>query len=202
MRFLLSALIFATSLAVSTGAGAQVPADPDILCDNAPPGTVEEIPPPLDRWIIVLCAPDGQALMPRLRDEVEMWLERDTARPFKIAAAPAGVLQGTGSFTKYDLRFSNFSGRLATAGQRTLLLELWQQAFGQAGLPAGMGDVYQLDAVSVYGGEPIHLFVYLRGDAPRWMVYCRDRCRIGVPLDVLRGAELAARVQEHEQQGR
>lgn len=202
MRFLLSALILATSLTVSTGAEAQVPADPDILCDNAPPGTVEEIPPPLDRWIIVLCAPDGQALMPRPRDEVEMWLERDTARPFKIAAAPAALLHGTGSFIKYDLRFSNFSGRLATAGQRTLLLEFWQQAFGQAELPADMGDVYQLDAVSVYGSEPINLFVYLRGDSPRWMVYCRDRCRIGVPLDVLRGAALEARVLEHEQQGR
>ena len=202
MRSLLSALILATIFLVSTEAKAQGPADPDILCQNAPPGTVEEIPPPLDRWIIVLCTPDGQVLLPRLRDVVEMWLEHDTASPFKIAAAPPEALQGAGSVTKYDLRFSNISGRLATGGQRGLLLELWMQAFGQAGIPDDMGDVYQLDAVSVYGGELTNLFVYLRGDAPRWMVFCRERCRIGVPLDVLRGVELEARLQEHEQQGR
>lgn len=201
MRSLLSALILAAIFFVSTEAKAQGPADPDILCQNAPPGTVEEIPPPLDRWIIVLCTPDGQALLPRLRDEVEMWLEHDTAIPFKILAAPPGVLQGSGSLTRYDLRFSNFSGRLATGGQRALLLELWQQAFGAAGIPDDLGEVFQLDAVSVHAGELTNLFVYLRGDAPRWIVYCRDRCRVGVALDVLRGPELEARVLEHEPRG-
>jgi len=201
MRTLLTCLVM-LFCAFGTGASAQAPADPDILCENAPAGTVEDIPPPLDQWIIVLCTPEGQVLLPRLRDEVEMWLERKTGSVFKIDAAPPGVLQGASSFTKYDLRFENFSGRLASGSHRELLLELWTRAFDQPVVPKDMDSVFQLDATSVYEGETINLFVYLRGDAPRWMVFCREQCRIGVALDVLRGAELEARVRAQEGSGR
>lgn len=201
MRALLICLMMLTWVA-GTGAGAQEPADPDILCQNAPEGTVADIPPPLDQWIIVLCTPDGQVLLPRLRDEVEMWLERKTGSVFRINAAPPGALGGTPSITKYDLRFESFSGRLASGPHRRLLLELWMRAFDQPQVPENMGSVYQLDATTVYEGETVNLFVYLRGDEPRWMVFCRDRCRIGAALDVLRGAELEARVQAQERPAR
>jgi len=184
--------------AFGAGAGAQTPADPDILCENAPAGIVEDIPPPLDQWIIVLCTPEGQVLLPRLRDEVEMWLEHKTGSVFRVNAAPPGVLARTSSFTKYDLRFENFSTRLATGSNQQLLLELWMRAFEQSEVPGNLDSVYQLDATTVYEGETINLFVYLRGDEPRWMVFCRDRCRIGAALDVLRGGELEARVQAQQ----
>lgn len=201
MRSFLACLVILIWVA-GPGASAQQSADPDILCENAPAGTVEDIPPPLDQWIIVLCTPEGQVLLPRLRDEVEMWLERKTGSVFKVNAAPPGVLAGSSTFTKYDLRFENFSTRLASGPHRQLLLELWMRAFDQSEVPENLNSVYQLDATTIYGGEAINLFVYLRGDAPRWMVFCRDQCRIGAALDVLRGAELEARVQAQDRPAR
>lgn len=177
---------------------AQTHEDPDILCNNAPPGTVAEIPPPVAKWIILLCTERGQTLTARVGDEVEMWLERGTAVPFQLAAAPGGVLKGSRTLTKYDLRFDSFAARLATDVHRDFLLDLWRNAYEMDDIPADLGDVFQLDTVSVYRGDTANMFIYLRGDAPRWIVVCRDRCRSGVALDVLRGAELEARVAEQE----
>lgn len=177
---------------------AQTNTDPDILCDNAPPGTVAEIPPPVAKWVILLCTRQGQTLAARVGDELEMWLERGTAVPFQLAAAPAGILEGSTSLTKYDLRFDSFAARLAVGVQRDFLLDLWRNAYETTDIPSDLGDVFQLDTVSIYRGDVTNMFIYLRGDAPRWIIVCRDQCRSGVALDVLRGAELAARVSEQE----
>ncbi|MDA0787713.1 MAG: hypothetical protein O3B37_15640 [Proteobacteria bacterium] len=197
MRGLIIVCWFMLSLLPVTAA-AQTNTDPDILCDSAPPGTVAEIPPPVAKWVILLCTQRGQTLAARVGDEVEMWLERGTAVPFQLAAAPAGVLEGSSSLTKYDLRFDRISARLAVDVQRDFLLDIWRNAYETPDIPSDLGDVFQLDTVSVYRGDVTNMFIYLRGDAPRWIVVCRDRCRSGVALDVLRGAELEARVSEQE----
>lgn len=197
MRVIVFICFFVLSLA-PLAASAQTDTDPDILCENAPPGTVAEIPPPVAKWIILLCTERGQSLTARVGDEVEMWLERGTAIPFQLAAAPAGILEGSSALTKYDLRFDRFAARLATDVQRDFLLDLWRNAYEEEDIPPGLGDVFQLDTVSVYRGDVANMFIYLRGDAPRWIVVCRDQCRSGIALDVLRGAELEARVREQE----
>lgn len=172
--------------------------DPDILCDNAPPDSVRAVPPPVDAWIILLCTRSGQSLAPRMRGEVELWLQHDTAYPFQLFAAPPDLLERDPSLGKYDLRFTSFSAALATGGRRDLLLEIWRRAFEEPAVPASLGDVYQLDAYSSHAGWVWNLFVYLEDAAPRWMVVCRDRCRVGYALDVLRGDALKRRVEEHE----
>lgn len=197
MRGLIFICWFMLSLLPVTVA-AQTNTDPDILCDNAPPGTVAEIPPPVARWVILLCTQRGQTLTARVGDEVVMWLERGTAIPFQLAAAPASVLEGSAALTKYDLRFEDLSARLALGPHRDLLLDIWQKAFEMSEIPPNLGDVFQLDTVSIYRGDVANMFIYLRDDAPRWIIVCRDRCRSGVALDVLRGAELEARVTEQE----
>tara|TARA_R110002110_G_scaffold376568_2_gene586742 strand:- start:250258 stop:250833 length:576 start_codon:yes stop_codon:yes gene_type:complete len=177
---------------------AQTKYDPDILCENAPSGTVAEIPLPVAKWIILLCTERGQTLTARVGDEVEMWLERGTAVPFQLAAAPDGILEKSSSLTKYDLRFDRFAARLAVDVHRDFLLDLWRNAYETTDIPPDLGDVFQLDTVSIYGGDVTNMFIYLRGDAPRWIIVCRDQCRSGVALDVLRGAELKARVDAQE----
>lgn len=197
MRGLIFVFWFLLSL-LPIAVAAQIETDPDILCENAPPETVAEIPPPVAKWIILLCTQRGQTLTARVGDEVEMWLERRTAVPFQLAAAPAGILEGSTSLTKYDLRFERFAARLAVDVQRDFLLDLWRNAYETADIPSDLGDVFQLDTVSVYRGDVTNMFIYLRGDAPRWIIGCRDQCRSGVVLDVLRGVELEARVNEQE----
>ena len=196
MRGIIFTCLFVLSLVPP--AAAQTETDPDILCENAPPGTVAEIPPPVAEWIILLCTRRGQTLAARFGDEVEMWLERGTAIPFQLAAAPANLLEGSSTLTKYDLRFDRFAARLATDVHRDFLLDLWRNAYETDEIPSDLGDVFQLDTVSVYRGDVANMFIYLRGDAPRWIVVCRDQCRSGIALDVLRGAELEARVVEQE----
>ncbi|MGB0570482.1 MAG: hypothetical protein ACPGQM_00210 [Alphaproteobacteria bacterium] len=39
---------------------AQTDTGPDILCENASPGTVAEIPPPVAKWIILLYTERGR----------------------------------------------------------------------------------------------------------------------------------------------
>jgi hypothetical protein len=195
-----AALVLAGALA--GGAAGQGAEGVDILCDDAPPGSVETVPPPLDAWIVVLCTPDGQALAPRVRGTVEVWLHRDTAETFLLPAGRRGFVGETPSVTKHDVRFSDFSGRLATGPHRELLLELWQHAWRDAAPPAALHEVYQLDVRSVFGPTDFNIFVYTRTDGPRWMIVCREQCRQALAIDVLHGDELEARIAGRGRQAR
>lgn len=200
MRLVIAALLFAWMIPVS--AQGQATSEPDIECADAPAGSVEPVPSPLDRWIIVLCTPDGQVLAPRVRDKVELWLHHDTTETFLLPAGPRGLARRSGAITANEIRFTDFSGRLANGLHRTFLLELWQGAYGQKTLPTSIVDVYQLDVTSVVGETRFNLFVYVRADGPRWIIVCRQQCRQALAIDVLRGAELDARVAGQERLGR
>jgi hypothetical protein len=69
----------------------------DLLCANAPAGTVEKVPPPFDRWLVVVCAPQSQALVPV---EGTIWFAHGSTEPVSILALPpaATAVPGSGDY--------------------------------------------------------------------------------------------------------
>ncbi|MEP2829809.1 hypothetical protein [Parvibaculum sp.] len=164
-------------------------ADPDdFLCTRAPAGKAVAVPAPFDRWLVRVCSPRGQALMPA---PGEAWVVHNSADPVSILAMPPGAVPPptAGAFdARYDIRFVSLAGG-KTAGEREdRAAALLQSATGQGTLPAH-DAIWQLDAVSNVGETRYNLFFYIAGERPARIIACLDQCRQALYLDVLKGEE-------------
>jgi len=164
-------------------------ADPDdFLCTRAPAGKAVAVPAPFDRWLVRVCSPRGQALMPA---PGEAWVAHNSADPVSILAMPPGAVPPptAGAFdARYDIRFVSLAGG-KTAGEREdRAAALLQSATGQGTLPAH-DAIWQLDAVSNVGETRYNLFFYIAGERPTRIIACLDQCRQALYLDVLKGEE-------------
>lgn len=183
-------------VALAQDAATRQPALDDLLCANAPEGTVEPLPDLVADWAMILCTSDGQALAPPEGDTQTLWLHQDTASPFLLYAAPKGALaEAPVGIGMYDLRFDRFAAAPIPEARRAQALDIWKQAFGREEVPADLGAIVQLDAASRFAGQVYSLFFFLREDEPRWLMACTGGCALAVPLDVLSGAELDSRLE-------
>lgn len=155
----------------------------DMLCANAPPGSVVKLPEMVAHWVVVLCTPSGHALAPEIGDKATIWVAQTNSQPFMLSAAPSNWKRPD-SLSKYDMRFTDFSAaeRKGDALQQTL--KMWDVAFGHIARP-DIERVIQLDARSVWQGTVYSLFFYVADGRPRWIIACVNQCNSAVPIKVV-----------------
>lgn len=160
----------------------------DFLCARAPAGKAEPVPAPFDNWLVRVCAPQGQALVPVLG---EAWVAHGSADPVSILAMPPGAVPppSVGAFdARYDIHFEAFEGGKLEGERRARAAALIETAAGPSAAPS-YDAVWQLDAVSNVGGMRYNLFFYVKGGRPGRIIACLDQCRQALYLDVLTGTE-------------
>ncbi|MDO8838947.1 MAG: hypothetical protein Q7V31_08445 [Parvibaculum sp.] len=168
----------------------------DFLCANAPEGTTAAVPSPFDRWLVRVCAPQGQALVPV---EGQAWVAFGSADPVSILALVPGATPpgGAEADPRYDIRFNEFAGVEATGARRARATALLVAATPNGAGPPPHDAVWQLDAQSNIAlpgeteGARYNLFFYVANGRPTRMIACLDACRQALHLEVLSGVEAA-----------
>ena len=166
----------------------------DFLCTRAPAGTTAPVPPPFDGWLVRVCAPAGQALVPV---NGEAWVAHGSADPISILALVPGATPpgGAGFDPRYDIRFSEFAGVQASDARRPRADALLAAATANGRRPPAYNAVWQLDAQSNIAppgkteAARYNIFFYVDGERPRNIIACLDECRQALYLDVLSGDE-------------
>lgn len=161
----------------------------DFLCSRAPVGKAVRVPPPFDRWLVLVCTQDGQALVPVMG---EAWVAHGSADPVSIFALPPGGTppsHGPGFDPRYDIRFLALTGGETQEERRERALHLLQLATKGGEEVPDYSEIWQLDALSNAGGARYNIFFYRNGERPSRIITCLDQCRQALHLDVLSGAE-------------
>lgn len=171
--------------AVSTARPVQVQtSDDDLMCLNAPEGTVAKVPSPFNQWLVLVCSPIGQALVPV---KGSRWVVTGSPDPVSILAQPPGTSAPPASDNfdpRYGLRFNQLIGTEARDERLTRALAMLKLANGASAMPK-IDDVWQLDAVSNIVSTRYNIFFYLAGNAPRRIIACLDQCKQALLLDVV-----------------
>ncbi len=153
-----------------------------ILCENSNPGSVEELPPLTQDWVVILCTPSGQALAPMVKDKPVFWFTHENKIPFLLQAYPLGKTLPVGVNAEH-IRFTHFAAREIQGEQKYKTLKMWELGFDSPP-PEGINRIYQLDARSSYRGIIFNLFFYLRNDKPEWLIVCLSRCQRSVSINI------------------
>ena len=189
MRKAIIGILLAFALCVLHGPSADAQSAPspidDMLCEKAPPNSVEHLPEAFSKWVTVLCTPTGQALGPFVEQggKPTLWLARPGEKPFLLQAWPASRPVPP-NLTAYDLRFAKFSGGERTGEALEKTLKMWDMGFEETPRPK-IDRVFQLDAQSVWNGTIFSLFFYIVDDRPRWLIVCLQACKWSVQIDVV-----------------
>lgn len=154
----------------------------DMMCGNAPQGSVVALPESVRDWVIVLCTPAGQALGPVEQDRMTLWIAANE-KPFLLYAFPT-TWNKPESISKYELRFVQFFAveRSGEALEKTL--KMWDLGFG-AGQRPKIDKVVQLDAQSAYQGTLYNLFFYISEGRPKWLIACINQCASSAPIRII-----------------
>ncbi|MBX3446130.1 MAG: hypothetical protein KF765_05200 [Parvibaculaceae bacterium] len=168
----------------------SVAEDPeDFLCSRAPVGKAVRVPPPFDRWLVLVCTQEGQALVPVMG---EAWVAHGSADPVSIFALPPGGTppsHGPGFDPRYDIRFLALTGGETQDERRERALDLLRLATNGSETLPDYREIWQLDALSNAGGARYNLFFYRDGERPTRIIACLDQCAQALHLDVLSGDE-------------
>ncbi|MCE9649732.1 MAG: hypothetical protein K8R18_08930 [Parvibaculum sp.] len=187
-------LVFAAAFAAHAGEALPPPAD--LLCANAPAGTVEEVPPPFNLWLVVVCAPQSQALVPV---EGTIWFAHGTVEPVSILALPPAatpVPPSEGYNPSYSVRFKALYAAEAKGAKRARAMKLLEAAMSKD-VPRKMPKiehVFQLDAVSIIYDMRYNIYFYVAGNRPRAAIACIDECSQVLFFDILTVDEAKARL--------
>lgn len=160
--------------------------DADILCSDAPEGTVLPVPEPFDRWVTLLCAPDGQALAAELGEDGTIWVVHGAPEIFMVKAVPQGVADResfAATHGRHQIRFVALSGMEHEGAVRKQLLGFYLGAFPDADINA-IDAVFQLDAQSVYNMIVTHMFFFVANGQPQHVLVCTQSCTSMLPVDV------------------
>lgn len=173
----------------------DAPAD-DLLCAHAPAGSVQSVPSPFNLWLVVVCAPQSQALVPI---EGMAWFAHGTQNPVSILALPPGatpVPRSEGYNPSYGVRFKSlFAAEVKGDKHKRAMAMLAEQVklstpsqssgnTGQAPLPK-VDHIFQLDAVSIIYDMRYNIYFYLSGMRPVAGIACLDQCRRALFFDIV-----------------
>jgi hypothetical protein len=175
-------LWLALSIAASAAKSEEMGDAKDMLCANAPKGTVEVLPPIVANWAVVICTPTGQALGPVVKDTPVLWVIAKTGAPWILEAVPR-EFNRPASLSKYDLRFTDFAAVERKGQGVEQSLKMWDLAFAPTPRPR-IDRVVQLDARSVWGGAIFNLFFYISQGKPAWLIACANQCKQSIALRV------------------
>lgn len=170
------------ALGLSEAANGQP--DNDLMCEHAPTGTVAEVPYPFNQWLVLVCSPLGQALVP---PKGTKWVAHGTFDPISILAQPPSVspLPETDQFDpRYDIRFKSLLGLKTDGERRKRALAMLALASGADPVPV-IDAIWQLDAVSNIGDTRYNIFLYTQDEKPRRIIACLDQCQQALLLDVI-----------------
>lgn len=193
---LLSALVGCLAFAIASSARAAEASSStteDLICAHAPAGTVEAVPPPFNVWMVLVCAPQSQALVPV---EGMLWFAHGTADPVSILALPPGTspVPKTDDYNpSYGVRFKALYAAEAKEKKRARALKLLEAAMGKD-KPPKIDRVFQLDAVSIIYDMRYNIYFYVADKRPVSAIACIDECKQALLFDVLTLAEAAKRM--------
>ena len=165
----------------------------DLACAHAQPGTVPAMPAPFDMWVVLVCAAEGQALVPV---EGMVWVAHGTSEPVSILALPPGATPVSPSEDfdpRYGVRFKLLVAAEAKGGKFKRVGALLKSALGDEPLPR-FDRIFQLDAVSIIYDVRYNVYFYVDGRRARAAIACIDGCKQALVMDVLTTAEMKSRV--------
>lgn len=208
MRFRLSLLFVAVCALLGGGAeinaaaaaGASQGADADeaaLLCGNAPSDFVKPMPAPFNFWMVIVCGPQSQALVPI---EGMVWFAHGTEEAISILALPpeATPLPKTDDYDpSYGVRFKSLFATEVKGEKlkRAVSILSTAQENSMNVLPAAEVErVYQLDAVSNIYDMRYNIYFYIRGTLPQAAIACIDACNKFLYFDILTDSAAKKRV--------
>ena len=177
----------------SQGAGADEAA---LLCANAPSDFVKPLPAPFDLWMVIVCGPQSQALVPI---EGMVWFAHGTNDAISILALPpeATPLPKTDDYDpSYGVRFKSLFATEVKGEKfkRAVSILSTTQANSENVLPAAeVEHVFQLDAVSNIYDMRYNIYFYLHGKLPRAAIACIDACKKILYFDILTDSDAKKR---------
>lgn len=169
----------------------------DLLCAHAPANTVPSVPAPFKFWMVLVCAPQAQALVPI---EGMVWFAHGTKEPVSVLALPPGIaaMPRTVDYNpSYNVRFKHIYASEATGKKRERAVSMLDAAQSRPGAVLAGADVervYQLDAVSSIYDMRYNIYFYVSDNLPRAALICIDACRQMLLVDVLNNDEAQARL--------
>lgn len=168
-------IVLAFALSGGTAAHADEAGDPanDMLCENAPKGSVAALPSAVSDWATIVCTPTGQALAPSVTNGMVLWMAQN-GQPFMLEAFPREWTRPD-SMSKYQLRFTDFGVVERTGDALEKTLKMWDMGFGPEPRP-NIDRVVQLDARSAWQGAIYNLFFYVADGRPKWLIVCMNQC--------------------------
>jgi hypothetical protein len=194
---MLAACLALARPAASRADAAYASSGNDLLCANAPAGTVEKVPPPFDRWLVVVCAPQSQALVPV---EGAIWFAHGTVEPVSILALPpaaTAVPRSDDYNPGYGVRFKALYATEAKGAKRARAMKRLEAAMSKDEPPRAMPQidrVFQLDAVSIIYDMRYNIYFYVANKRPRAAIACIDECRQALFFDILTLDEAKAKL--------
>jgi len=185
---ILPVLLLASLFAGATSpAHAEAPAV-DLLCAHAPQGTVQPVPPPFNYWIVLVCGPQSQALVPI---EGMKWLAHGTDEPVSILALPPGassVPSADNYVPGYRVRFKSLFAAEVTGDKYKRIMTMLHEHLARDASPPSLpriDHIFQLDAVSIIYDVRYNIYFYIHGLQPIVGIACVDECKQTMFFDIL-----------------
>ena len=172
--------------AASRSAAEEAP-ESDLLCEQAPTGMVEPIPQPFNYWMVIVCGPQSQALVPI---EGTLWLAHGSNEPVSILALPPGAtsMPTSGNYNpSYSVRFKSLYAANVEGEKWDRSLALLRDALTSgenADKKPNVDHIFQLDAVSSIYDMRYNIYFYVTGTRPFAAIVCIDACQRTLLLDI------------------
>lgn len=169
----------------------------DLMCADAPAGFVKPVPAPFKFWMVLVCAPQAQALVPVAG---MVWFAHGTKEPVSVLALPPGVaaMPRTADYNpSYNVRFKDMYASEVTGKKRARAVSMLDAAQSKRDAVLSGTEVervYQLDAVSSIYDMRYNIYFYVSDNLPRAALICIDACRQMLLLDVLNNDEAQVRL--------
>ncbi len=188
-------LVMILAIGYSLGATTAAKAD-DLLCAHAPTGSVRPVPPPFNLWLVVVCAPQSQALVPV---EGMAWFTHGTKNPVSILALPPGatpVPRSAEYNPSYGVRFKSLFAAEVKGAKRDRIMDMLDEQIKLSAsalsssstrpkpLPK-VDHIFQLDAVSIIYDMRYNIYFYVAGARPVAGIVCVDQCSRSLFFDIV-----------------
>jgi hypothetical protein len=193
MRFAVCLFVLLVGCGFGQALAAPLPADTpadsdDLLCAHAPKGFVQPLPAPFSYWMVLVCGPQSQALVPV---EGMIWFAPGTTNPVSILALPPGVppVRKSKDYNpSYAVRFKSFFAAEVEGEKRKRIMKLLNEAEARKATDekfSAIDRIFQLDAVSSIYDMRYNIYFYLSNKLPRAAIVCIDDCKQRLFFDVL-----------------
>jgi len=162
----------------------------DFLCEHAPKGSVEPVPPPFNFWVVLVCGKQSQALVPV---EGMKWFAHGTDEPISILALPPGASAGSTAEDEnyvpgYRVRFKSLFAAEVTGNKRQRIETMLHEHLARDASPPQLpriDHVFQLDAVSIIYDMRYNIYFYISGLTPVEAIACVDECKQTMFFDIV-----------------